>query len=407
MHAVLSRSQRATSTSIRTFAIASSNALHLVAHLVKSNDKMTHVCRQPLRQFKENKGVREVCVVGVAVAALTALATKDARCEPIEQEDKQDGDSTCNLWDGNTKSDNMPIYFDTEYEAKKLLGCGAFGLVMQCVHKQTGRIAAVKMVQDLEGSQEEVKREKQALECFKRAGGHTSIVGYEGSYYHNDFHYIVLEYVPGMSLHSYMDKHHLLDTTLSLQLVSQLASALQFMHKAGIVHCDLKPENVMVLVTRDNKRHSDPHKEKITLKLIDFGSVSRNPQLALKDKSCTVSLSGTRCYWSPEALEYQTMTPAMDMWALGCILYILISGHHPFDLTGSSSEDTILQRVKKSPNALSFISPVWNHVSIETKELIGGLLEKDPNCRLSADQVLQHSAIIAATQDDLIVKELR
>ncbi|CAI5747100.1 unnamed protein product [Peronospora destructor] len=325
------------------------------------------------------------------LAALTAIGISDALCEVLGQKEEQDGDND-SLVDGNTTSNSVSVYFDTEYETKRILGSGSFGVVMQCVHKQTGHVAAVKIVQDIEESQEEVQREKQALECLERAGGHVSVVGYKGSYYHNDFHYIVLEYIPGISLHSFINKHHTLDPTWSLRLVSQLASALQFMHKADVIHGDLKPENVMTFVSCDSKSCSD--RENIKLKIIDFGSVSRKSQPG--KPGTTTTLSGTRCYWSPEVLQYQDMTPAMDMWALGCILYILISGRHPFDLTGRSSEDEILERVKTK--SLSFLSPLWNNVPVKTKTLIRGLLENDPNRRLSADQVLAHSAIIEATK---------
>eukprot|EP00644_Phytophthora_capsici_P002837 jgi/Phyca11/510240/fgenesh2_kg.PHYCAscaffold_55_\ len=288
----------------------------------------------------------------------------------------------------------MSLYFDAEYEPKKLLGCGSFGVVMQCVHKQTGRVAAVKMVHDIAGNQKEVEREKVALECLERAGGHDSIISFDGSYYHNDFHYLVLEYVPGISLHSFVEKHHTLDATWSLQLVSQLASALQFMHEADVVHRDLKPENVMTLVKgRGDAKENDD----VTLKIIDFGSAGRASEPEAADKAGTTTLSGTRCYWPPEVLQCQGMTAAMDMWALGCILYILISGRHPFDLTGCSTEDEVLHRVKTEP--VSFLLPVWHDIPVETKELIRGLLEKDPRHRLSADQVLEHPAIIEATKE--------
>ncbi|RQM14384.1 hypothetical protein DD237_005077 [Peronospora effusa] len=383
MMLAISRIQRIANTGMRTLALASNDNMKLRTTV--------DFCGQPLRQFKGNGdtwNTRELLIAGSAVAALTAIGGSETLCEVLEQEEKQDGDDDV-LVDGNTTSNSVSVYFDTEYETKRILGSGSFGVVMQCVHKETGHVAAVKMVQDIEGNYEEVQREQQALECLERAGGHENIVGYKGSYYHNDFHYIVLEYVPGISLHSFITKHYTLDSTQSLQLVSQLASALQFMHKADVIHGDLKPENVMTLVNCDSKSRKRDW-EDIKLKIIDFGSVSRKSQPENFDTT-TTTLSGTRCYWSPEVLEYQEMTPAMDMWALGCILYILISGRHPFDLTGRSSEDEILERVKTE--SLSFLSPVWTNVPIKTKELICGLLEKDPTRRLSADQVLGHQDI--------------
>lgn len=328
-----------------------------------------------------------VLAVGAALVAMTAVSGGETMCESLEGDDEP----VYNLCD-DSNNDSMAIYFDAEYEPKKLLGSGTFGVVMQCVHKQTGRVAAVKMVQDIAGNQEEVEREKQALERLERAGGHENVVGYEGSYYHNDFHYIVLEYVSGISLHSFMEKHRALDATWSLQLVSQLASALQFMYQADVVHRDLKPENIMTLNTCDGNDQATG--ANVTLKIIDFGSagLASHP-----NKARTTALSGTRCYWPPEVLQHQDMTAAMDMWALGCILYILIAGRHPFDLTGCSTEDEILQRIKTEP--VSFLLPGFRDVGADTKELIRGLLEKDPRHRLSADQVLEHPAIVEATKE--------
>ncbi|OWZ23323.1 CAMK protein kinase [Phytophthora megakarya] len=337
---------------------------------------------------------KELLVAGASLTVV-AITGDSVLCDEIGDEDESvvRRSNVC----GSGGDNEISTYFDAEYEPKKLLGCGTFGVVMQCVHKQSGRMAAVKMVQNVAGNQEEVEREKEALERLERAGGHESIVGYEGSYYHNDFHYIVLECVPGISLHSHVERHHTLDPTLSLHLTSQLASALQFMHQSDVIHRDLKPENIMTRVNSDKSRRTGNTNEDVTLKIIDFGSAGRLSEPESVNKPRNSPLSGTRCYWPPEVLQRQDMTAAMDMWALGCILYILISGRHPFDLTGCSTEDEVLQRVKTEP--VSFLLPVWRDVPSDTKELIRGLLNKDPHQRLSANQVLEHRAIIKATKE--------
>ncbi|TDH67323.1 hypothetical protein CCR75_001891 [Bremia lactucae] len=317
------------------------------------------------------------------LATATLITSHEAMCE---REDNRE-DELCNDRWGTQNS--LSIYLDAEYEPKKLLGAGAFGVVMECVQTQTGRMAAVKMVQNNAENIIEIKREKLALERLESAGGHVSIVGYEGSYESNDYHYTVLEHVRGASLYSFMKKHRQLDTTRSLQCISQLASALEFMHQEDIIHRDLKPDNIMVRVHPN--RTLNQTNEEVMLKIIDFGSAGRVSQPESVDTAHTSTLSGTRCYWSPEVLEHHDMTPALDMWALGCILYILIAGCHPFDLTGASTEDEVLQRVKTEP--VSFKLPVWHGVSTEIKNLIRGLLEKNPQYRLSAKQVLTHPAI--------------
>ncbi|KAE9014894.1 hypothetical protein PR003_g14565 [Phytophthora rubi] len=379
------------------------NAMHLAADLALPADalKLQQLHVRPSRRFSGDTGAgssRELLTIGMAVSAMAVVAGGETLCEALDgEEEDDDRRKNCNLCPSSDENETMSSYFDTEYEPKKLLGCGSFGVVMQCVHKETGRVAAVKMVQDVAGNQEEVEREKEALGRLERAGGHDNVVGYEGSYYHNDFHYIVLEHVAGISLHSFVEKHGTLDATSALKLASQLASALQFMHDADVIHRDLKPENVMALVDCDSKTRSASETEDVLLKIIDFGSAGRASQPESSSKARATTLSGTRCYWPPEVLQLQSMTAAMDMWALGCILYILISGRHPFDLTGCSTEDEVIQRIKTE--SVSFLLPVWHDVPEETKELIRGLLEKDPSHRLSADQVLEHPSIVEATKE--------
>jgi serine/threonine protein kinase len=161
----------------------------------------------------------------------------------------------------------------------------------------------------------------------------------------------------------------------------QLASALAFLRKQNLIHRDLKPANIMVSSTTTE--------EDLQLKIIDFGSAEKYTK---SKPARAMALSGTRCYWPPEVLERQETSPAMDMWALGCILYIMVAGRHPFDMMGSSSEDEIVHRVLTT-DKVSFLHPVWSSVPSSVKSLIRGLLEKDPSARLSVEEVLAHPAL--------------
>ncbi|DAZ95743.1 TPA: hypothetical protein N0F65_006391 [Lagenidium giganteum] len=260
-------------------------------------------------------------------------------------------------------------YFDAHYDSKNLLGSGTFGIVLCCVHKRDGSLSAVKMVQDLTESEAEVQREIEALRLIKQEGGHENIVRYNGAYRHNGFHYIVTEFVDGETLYSMLQQRQRpFDEATSLQMVVQLGSALSFLKQTEIIHRDLKPDNIMVLRDGDS--------DNVNLKIIDFGSAGTSGE-----QNREMSLSGTRCYLSPEVLLNGEVSHAMDVWSLGCILYILLSGRHPFDLTGVSTEEQIVARI--SSEAVSFDLPVWQHVSSDVKKLIVRLLEKNPRERLT------------------------
>ncbi|KDO31287.1 serine/threonine protein kinase [Saprolegnia parasitica CBS 223.65] len=271
--------------------------------------------------------------------------------------------------------------FEDDYDLAMTttLGAGAFGMVLQCVEKQNQSIAAVKMSAD---SLEEAVREKTALGCVAMAGGHEHIVRMKNHYTHDGFHYLVIEYVHGSTLFDYMQHRRRLDEVEAKRVLSQIASALAFIHAHGMVHCDLKPDNIML--TDDDGR----------VKLIDFGSATipdphtSSMPLQRAMRLASAPLSGTKSYWSPEMLaaESAPVVAAMDMWALGCILYIMITGVHPFDPRGSLSEDEIQAAILSKD--VDFPVAQWYLVSKETKAIVRGLLEKDPRKRLTADTLL-------------------
>ncbi|KAF0744944.1 hypothetical protein Ae201684_000531 [Aphanomyces euteiches] len=276
---------------------------------------------------------------------------------------------------------NLHRYFDEDYDLvnARTLGQGAFGMVMQCVHKEHKTVSAVKVVAD---GYNEAEREKNALSCVEHAGGHPNIVQLDNFYTHDGFHYMVLEYVQGSTLFDYVAQRKQLSQEDATTILTQVASALEFMHAHGMVHCDLKPDNVMIA-------------DDMKVKIIDFGSATiPNPTvsgLPLK-RALTLStapLSGTKTYWSPEMLAGKSpiqVGPSMDMWSLGCLLYIMLSGRHPFDARGNLSEEMILHNIVHAP--VVFSGPVWASVSPEMKALVQQMLEKDPEARLTAAQLV-------------------
>ncbi|KAF0687729.1 Aste57867_20553 [Aphanomyces stellatus] len=281
--------------------------------------------------------------------------------------------------------------FTNDFDISRPLGAGAFGTVWQCMHRASHASVAVKVVSE---SYEEAAREKAALTCVALAGGHANIVELQHHYTYGGFHYLAFELVSGMTLFDLVRRRHRVDEAMkqvARLVVAQVASAIAFLHSIGIVHCDLKPDNVMVTAANH-------------VKLIDFGSASMPHPIdvtsmpaatekAEEDMSRLASapLSGTKSYWSPEMLQAKatlvTVVPIMDMWAIGCILYIMLCGQHPFDPRGTLTEAQVIDNILHRP--VQFTQPVWATISPETRLIVSQLLEKDPARRMTAADLVR------------------
>jgi serine/threonine protein kinase len=361
-------------------------------------NKSVAVARLQARAKESHDGLyqRLDARTGLAICALAGTAAA-ALTPTTECESLQDYEDTSESASPSYANEDVSAGFEDVFEMRNLLGAGAFGVVMLCRHKASGDDFAVKIVQDLPNHVAEIRREQEALARIEQHGGHPNIVAYDRSYDEGGFHYLVMENLRGDSLFSFMKKRHALDVSSALQLVAQLADALVFMSSVDLIHRDLKPENVMVTVPGRSEDVAMADPGDIVLKIIDFGSAGKVSRPEASSSGRPVLLSGTRTYWSPEVLEQQSMTAAMDAWAIGCILYILLSGRHPFDLMGCSTEEQILRRIRS--DQASFLLPEWDAVPEDVKELVRGLLDKDPAQRLTPKDILAHPAVIAAVSN--------
>jgi serine/threonine protein kinase len=154
-----------------------------------------------------------------------------------------------------------------------------------------------------------------------------------------------------------------------------IASAVQHLHSHSIVHRDLKPENILY------KSPNDDH-----LVLSDFGLSVDVPDGRSLTQPC-----GTLQYAAPEVLTARTYQKAVDMWGIGVIAYALLCGFPPF-YTNTGDEQELANKIADA--AFEFPSPWWDRVSSSAKDMISGLLEKDPTKRLTAEQMLEHEWMV-------------
>lgn len=184
---------------------------------------------------------------------------------------------------------------------------------------------------------------------------------------------LVMEYVAGGELFDRLVRLGAYSEKQASALFRQVGEAIAYLHAHGVCHRDLKPENLLLSAPAQGG-------ESDTIKVCDFG-------LAAHSES-SQDQQGTWAYWAPECF---TATRGhgreVDMWALGVILYIVLSGLHPFDAPGRTDAQ---MRAAIQAGRVEFPSPQWDSVSPDAKALIGQLLQVDPRKRLDAKAMLRH-----------------
>lgn len=212
--------------------------------------------------------------------------------------------------------------------------------------------------------------------------------------------HVVTEYVQGGELFDYLVERpdRLLSEAETSGIVRQVAWALAYMHKEGVMHRDLKLENILVA----SKPADD--EEYPNIKLIDFGLAKRHVANTSSASAATVTeddmlarptantFFGTVGYIAPEMIKRKGYTAQVDNWALGVLTYVLLCGVFPFD------DDPTSVSMTRKPADYSIKFPPWaNKISDSAKDLLKKLLDVDPNRRLTAGKALQHPWVAGET----------
>ncbi|XP_024282076.1 serine/threonine-protein kinase D3 isoform X1 [Oncorhynchus tshawytscha] len=250
----------------------------------------------------------------------------------------------------------------------EVLGSGQFGVVYGGTHRQSGQPVAVKVIDKTRfpTKQERQLRNEQAI---LQNLSHLGIVLLEGMFETMEHVFIVMEKLHGDMLEMILsnEKGRLPERTTRF-LVTQILEALRYLHFKHIAHCDLKPENVL-LASPD----SFPQ-----VKLCDFGFAR-----IIGEKSFRRSVVGTLAYLAPEVISSHGYNRSLDMWAVGVVLYVSLSGTFPFN-----EDEDIRQQITNA--AFMYPRLPWSNISLEAVSLINNLLQVAVRCRFSVGKALGH-----------------
>ncbi|NWX73952.1 MYLK3 kinase, partial [Alca torda] len=249
----------------------------------------------------------------------------------------------------------------------EVLGGGRFGQVHKCTEISTGLNLAAKIIK-VKGAKEreEVKNEINIMNQLN----HVNLIQLYDAFEAKNNITLIMEYLDGGELFDRItDENYNLTELDAILFTKQICEGVHYLHQHYILHLDLKPENILCVNRTGNQ-----------IKIIDFGLARRyKPREKLKVNF------GTPEFLAPEVVNYDFVSFPTDMWSVGVITYMLLSGLSPF--LGETDAETMNYVVNCN---WDFDAEAFEQLSEEAKDFISRLLVKEKSCRMSATQCLKH-----------------
>nr|KAF6407510.1 myosin light chain kinase 3 [Molossus molossus] len=249
----------------------------------------------------------------------------------------------------------------------EVLGGGRFGQVHRCTEKSTGLSLAAKIIKVKSAKdREDVKNEIAIMNQLS----HVNLIQLYDAFESKGSFTLVMEYVDGGELFDRItdERYHLTELDVIL-FTKQICEGVHHLHQHYILHLDLKPENILCVNQTGHQ-----------IKIIDFGLARRyKPREKLKVNF------GTPEFLAPEVVNYEFVSFPTDMWSVGVITYMLLSGLSPF--LGDTDAETMNFIVNC---CWDFDADTFEGLSEDAKDFVSRLLVKEKSCRMSATQCLKH-----------------
>ncbi|XP_078439481.1 mitogen-activated protein kinase kinase kinase NPK1-like [Wolffia australiana] len=266
--------------------------------------------------------------------------------------------------------DNSPI----RWRKGELIGCGAFGHVYMGMNLDSGELLAVKQVfigtsnASKQKAQDNIRELEEEVKLLRKLT-HPNIVRYLGTAREEDTLNILLEFVPGGSISSLLGKFGSFPEAVIRMYTKQLLQGLEYLHQNGIIHRDIKGANILV----DNKG---------CIKLVDFGASKQVAKLATLNAA--KSMKGTPYWMAPEVIVQTGHSFSADIWSVGCTVIEMATGKPPW--SQQYQEVAVLYHIGTTKSH----PPIPEHLSPEAKDFLLKCLQKEPNLRATASDLLRH-----------------
>src|SRR2546430_15219805 len=269
---------------------------------------------------------------------------------------------------------SMPIeVLGDRYQLGDAIGRGGMATIYRGQDLRMDRIVAIKVLREVYSTDPKFvtrfQREAKAASALQ----HPNIVQVYDYGQTDGNYFIVMELVEGTDLRRYLRSRGVLAIDRAVIITHDIALGLGAAHRRGIVHRDVKPQNI--LVGRDG-----------SIKLTDFGIASVYKDINAERLTTTGMTLGTVQYYAPEQAQGEIVNPAADVYALGIVMYEMLTGRPPFD--GDTPVAVAMQHIQDAPLPPSQMNP---NIPPALEEIILRCLEKVPEMRFPDGNVLAHA----------------
>ncbi|KAL8618364.1 hypothetical protein ACOMHN_047436 [Nucella lapillus] len=292
-------------------------------------------------------------------------AIRQALMPVTPQASSQDDENVCPDSTSDKQIDISQLY---QIFPEDVLGSGQFGIVYGGRHRKSNREVAIKVIDKLRFPTKQEAQLKTEVAILQNLH-HPGVVNLEQMFETPERIFVVMEKLKGDMLEMILSSPRgRLSERVTKFLIYQILIALRHLHSKSIVHCDLKPENVLL-----SSETAFPQ-----VKLCDFGFAR-----IIGEKSFRRSVVGTPAYLAPEVLKRKGYNRSLDMWSVGVVVYVSLSGTFPFN-----EDEEISDQIQNA----SFMYPPnpWKEISQEALDLITNLLQINLRRRFTVDKCLLH-----------------
>ena len=228
------------------------------------------------------------------------------------------------------------------YEIQAVVGTGGMAVVYRAWDRKNSQMVAVKVLRpEFEQDQEFVRRFSREAEAAAKMS-HENIVNLLDVGKDNDMRYIVMEYVPGKTLKDLIRERGRIAPETAVRMAIRILAAVDHAHKNGIVHRDIKPQNILV-------------DEKGKVKVADFGIARLKTAQTTRVDDKQNSALGSVHYFSPEQASGEVADEKSDLYSVGVVIYEMLTGEVPFD--GDTAVSVALKHVSEEPRSMRSIAP--------------------------------------------------